>query len=225
MKIKTIIFDAYGTLFDTGNGSVRATEKILREAQSKLNPTVFYRKWKLRHREIIQELDTFISEADVFERGLSVLYKEYGIEGDAGKGASLMLSTLGIRNIFLDVKECLDLLTKKYEVVIASNTDTSPFLADLQRNELDVSQWVTSESLRAYKPHRLFYERMLSEIERLPEEIIFVGDSLEADVIGPQECGMRSIWLNRTKEPVEEGQDFLEIFSLAELPKLIATEQ
>jgi FMN phosphatase YigB (HAD superfamily) len=46
MKYKAIIFDAYGTLLDTGNGSVKAATTILKKIGKILTPRVFIKDGK-----------------------------------------------------------------------------------------------------------------------------------------------------------------------------------
>ena len=38
-----------------------------------------------------------------------------------------------------------------------------------------------------------------------PGEVLFVGDTFDADVTGPQSVGMPCAWLNRKGAPVPEG--------------------
>src|SRR4030095_12656727 len=95
---------------------------------------------------------------------------------------------------------CLNRLRGRFELVVASNTDSRPFLAYVWNTKLVVDKWFTSELLQAYKPHRAFYERMLEELDRAPQAIVFVGDLLDADVMGPMACGMHGIWLNRKRQ-------------------------
>lgn len=44
-----------------------------------------------------------------------------------------------------------------------------------------------------------FYEKILSMLGISPAEAVFVGDSLIDDVMGPQQLGIYSVWLNRLK--------------------------
>jgi len=196
MSISTIVFDAYGTLIDTADGSVRATQTILRKHGCELNPTEVYARWKTYHQHIISTLSAFTSEDAIFVAGLSRLYQDYHIAGNPHEDVHIMLATLGIRKVFADTIPCLNCLRGRFELVIASNTDTRPFLADMQRNKVVVDKWFTSESLQAYKPHRAFYDRMVEELGKEPHEVVFIGDSLDADVMGPMDYGMKSIWLN-----------------------------
>jgi FMN phosphatase YigB (HAD superfamily) len=106
--------------------------------------------------------------------------------------------------------------------VIASNTDTAPFLKDLSRSGLEVDRWFTSEALRFYKPHPQFYRRMLAALDLRPNQAIFVGDSMRADVQGPKACGMSAIWLNRKGPSSLPAEVVVEVRGLAELPWAIA---
>jgi len=221
MNYTTIIFDAFGTLFDTGNGSVAATADILRGYGSGLDPVMVYETWKAFHREIIAGLSHFRLEEDIFREGLARLYEHYGITGNAGKDAKIMLATLGRRKLYADAVPCLQWCRERFHVAIASNTDTAPLVANIERNGVVVDGWFTSESLMAYKPHRDFYRRMLDELACQPHEVIFIGDSIEADVIGPGACGISAIWLNRKKVAVPDIEKMIEISSLEELPAIL----
>ncbi|MCE2453801.1 MAG: HAD family hydrolase, partial [Nitrospinae bacterium] len=43
------------------------------------------------------------------------------------------------------------------------------------------------------------------ELGVAPAEVLFVGDTFDADVTGPQSVGMPCAWLNRKGAPVPEG--------------------
>ncbi|NLX10751.1 MAG: HAD family hydrolase [Chloroflexi bacterium] len=51
------------------------------------------------------------------------------------------------------------------------------------------------------KPHRAIFERALEMLDVRPEEAVFVGDNLRADVRGAQAVGMYAVW---RAEPGEE---------------------
>ena len=53
--------------------------------------------------------------------------------------------------------------------------------------------------------------------------MVFVGDSLDADVLGPMACGMHGIWLNRTRQRRPEGHGVHAISTLAALDTVVAT--
>jgi 2-haloacid dehalogenase len=224
MRITTIVFDAYGTLFDTADGSMRATREILLRNGVNCDAERVYARWKEYHKQTISSLSTFLREELVFIKGLELTYQDLGITGHAAEDVKIMLTTLHARSLFPDVLPCVNSLKGRFEIVIASNTDSRPFLENLRSSHLVIDKWFTSESLRAYKPHRAFYERMLSRIGKKPHEIVFVGDSLDADVLMPSAFGMHGIWLNRKEGKTRYNeQQISEITTLAELSGLITT--
>ncbi|MGH8056526.1 MAG: hypothetical protein ACREOH_04730 [Candidatus Entotheonellia bacterium] len=55
--------------------------------------------------------------------------------------------------------------------------------------------------------------------------MVFVGDSLDADVLGTITCGMHAIWLNRKRTSKPGVYGVHEISTLADLGKVITTVQ
>jgi 2-haloalkanoic acid dehalogenase type II len=222
MEITTVVFDAYGTLFDTADGSVRATREILLRNGVHLDAGKVYERWKEHHMQTISGLSAFLPEELVFIKGLELTYRDFGITGHVSEDVKIMLATLRTRSLFPDALPCVGGLKRRFEVVIVSNTDSRPFLENLQNNRLVIDRWFTSESLRAYKPNRTFYERMLSRLAKEPHEIVFVGDTLDADVLVPSACGMHGVWLNRKREKNRNSkQNVMEISTLSELQGIV----
>jgi putative hydrolase of the HAD superfamily len=77
---------------------------------------------------------------------------------------------------------------------------------------------VTSATVGAEKPDPAIFSAALERIGRRPEEALFVGDSLETDVLGARAAGMRATLLDRSA--ASDGLPVERIFSLAELPGL-----
>ena len=220
--IKAVLFDAYGTLLSTGNGSVEAAKHILAlNGRSELSPTGFYAHWKRLHRSHIDSLASFVPEETVFLMDLRELYRCYGMTRDAGEDVRIMLDTLGRRTAFPEAREVLDELAGGFLTAVASTSDTAPLLRDLERNGLEVRHVFTSESLRVYKPRKAFYTAILRELRILPSEAVFAGDSLTDDVRGPQEAGIAACWVNRKGAKAGTAVPCFEIPDLRPLPETV----
>ena len=88
---------------------------------------------------------------------------------------------------------------------------------------LPVEFILISESVRAYKPHRLVFERALERLGLAPHEVLHVGDSDVDDVKGAKEAGLRVAWVNRdgrARRPDVPPPDF-EIRDLSQLLLLL----
>ena len=155
--IEGIIFDAYGTLINTGEGSIQAAERILANNKKGIDAKIFYKKWKYYHKKHEDSLKYFVVEEDIFLMDLILLYKEYEIKGNPENDVKIMLDTLGKRNSFPETNVVLKALKPNYQLFIGSNSDDIPLRTDIKRNGIEVSKIFTSESLKVYKPKKEFY--------------------------------------------------------------------
>lgn len=226
MNTRTILFDAYGTLFSTGTASVDATRAILQKrGREDLDASAFYAEWKHLRAETIHGMTDFVCEAEVFRATLHTLYREHRIDGDADADVCLMLDTWGTRDAFPEVRQVLKQLSQTHTLCIASTTDTAPLMRDLDRNRLHITHIYTSESLRVYKPHRAFYQMILDDLHATPEEVLFVGDSLTDDVWGPARLGIKTCHVNRKQTSDHDIIPDATVSSLDELPDLLIEER
>ena len=221
-----IIFDCFGTLIDTGKGSVEATAKILENVHSKENPASFYKEWKALKKEMTYA-QPFRNEKKLFEVSLFEMFKRYGIEADASIEVEPMIKTLfADRRAFADTKETLNKLSQMgIEYVIGSTTDTDSIMYYLELNDLKTDKVFTSEDMKVYKPDPLFYTTILKETGWGADECIFVGDNLTDDVMGPQSVGMKAILLDRANVYTADSKikpDYV-INSLTELSESLRT--
>jgi 2-haloalkanoic acid dehalogenase type II len=218
--VKGIIFDAYGTLIDTGDGSLQAVNEILSKNKSGIDAKLFYQKWKGHHKKHMDSLNTFIKEEDIFLMDLTALYQEYEIAGNPENDVKIMLNTLGKRIAYPETNLVLDALRPKYQLFIGSTSDHAPLMHDIRRNGIRVNQVFTSEYLKVYKPQKKFYQLILDEIKMQPEEVVFVGDSLADDISGPASLGIKTIWINR-KNLAYDPTEFRPLYQIQTLSQLL----
>ncbi len=51
------------------------------------------------------------------------------------------------------------------------------------------------------KPDKRIYLKLAEHFKVLPEQVLYVGDHPEYDVVGPEQAGMPAVWINRQKIP------------------------
>jgi putative hydrolase of the HAD superfamily len=159
-----------------------------------LNYLLFYFNIKIRGKTTLDEL-------------LTIYYKEL----------------IKPRKVYPDVTPTLIALQNwDIKMGIISNTTTPVFLKHFERKSLGLDSYfdfsIYSSEFPFRKPHPSIFKLALERLDLPPEEILFVGDNLTADVGGSLGVGMRSAWLNRDGLVNDKGiQPDYEIQSLEEI--------
>lgn len=219
--IKTIIFDAFGTLFKVTNGaSARQIISYIQDAGIKLNEADFVREWKNYYKKYTSYGTCFMTERDIFISRIDMFYKRYGVLRNAEDDADMQLSQANKRAAYEEVSRALSLLKENFNIYIGSNTDNSVLDAVMNKNGISVDKVYTSENLRCYKPSKCFYLSILADAGLEPEEVLFVGDSLVDDVYGPQQIGTKTCWVNRSNKMTEHTPDYV-VNNLMEIEHLL----
>lgn len=97
-------------------------------------------------------------------------------------------------------------------------------------NRYEIGQYFrhlwSSADFGRIKPCRDFFELAINTaLEENPgekrEDIIFVGDIYETDVIGASDAGIKSVWINKKNEEDERGLATYIISSIEDLSKIV----
>ena len=196
--MKAIIFDAFGTLFKvTSGGSAKTIMKNITSGGVTIDEKAFLEEWKLFYKNHTSLEGGFMLERDIFISRIQMFYDRYHVNRSAQEDADSLLAEAFEREAYDEVKTVLDELKKKYLVFIGSNTDNDVLESVMQKNGITVDKVYTSEKLKCYKPAKLFYKKILNDSGLGPQEVLFVGDSITDDVLGPKVVGIKSIWLDR----------------------------
>ena len=223
--LKALIFDCYGTLISTGNGSVEATKEILNNIGSNLDPVEFYRKWKELHKEHSRQLKHFTNEKNIFIKDLKVLFKIHNIKKDHKIHIEPMLNSLYGRKIYNDVVDNIKILKKDYHIFIASNSDTEPLLENIGNECYLFDGIYTSEILKSYKPSKIFFDKLIKKIKYRKEEVLYIGDSIEDDIIGSNNFGIMNVLINRDNKEIYDIKANYVIKSFYELRLITGCEK
>jgi len=126
--------------------------------------------------------------------------------------------------VYPDVEPALKALRRTYRLALVSNG-----APDLQREKIRGSKLgpyfdavIISGEVGVRKPQPRVFTLALDRLDVGPETAVMVGNSLESDIAGAQQAGLRAIWLNRgAKECNPTIQPDAEITSLSELRSLL----
>ena len=117
--------------------------------------------------------------------------------------------------------EVLDYLQSKYQLHIITNGFHKTQHIKLEHSNLTpyFHQIITSEKAGVKKPNPKIFEFSLSKANANAEESVYIGDDLEVDVLGCQNCGIDGVYFNPKKNEHQENPKH-EISCLSELKGL-----
>lgn len=125
-------------------------------------------------------------------------------------------------HLFDGTFELLEYLKPKYKLHIITNG-----FEEVQSKKIkasNISQYfntvITSESVGLKKPNPKVFHYALKVANAKKENSIMIGDSIEADILGALNVGMKAIHCNFENEKIEQN-DFKSIKSLLEVKQLI----
>jgi HAD superfamily hydrolase (TIGR01549 family) len=111
-----------------------------------------------------------------------------------------------------------------YELGLITDGDEENVIRILKKHNLKntFKIKIISSVVKRYKPDILLFERALEKTQCVPEEVIYVGDSVK-DIYGAKKLGMITIIINRNRkqEKTEELKSDFSINSLEQLYKII----
>ena len=221
-KIKVIIFDAYGTLFDVNSAAEKSKEKIGDKWESFAN---YWRTTQLEYTWLRSLMKRHKDFWQVTEDSLDKSLLAFKIDPNM---RSELLNLYKILNTFPEVKEVLEKLKKNnYKLSILSNG--TPALLDklVKSNCLEkiFDDIFSIEQVGIYKPDSKVYDLPIKKYNIARDEVAFLSANTW-DVSGAGNFGFNAIWVNRNKN-IFDKLDYIphnEINNLNELLKIIKNE-
>ena len=109
--------------------------------------------------------------------------------------------------LFKGAEELLCYLKNK-GVQLAICTDLTTHIQHRKVRKLGLDQYinviVTSEEVGVEKPNIKMFLTVLDKLKMSPDEVLYVGDSYERDMVGAKKCGMRTYWYNPEGKKIEK---------------------
>ena len=219
MKTKSVVFDAYGTLFDVNSAAEKCKDKIGDNWESFAN---FWRTTQLEYtwlRSLMKRHKDFwrVTE-DSLDKSMKVFKIDMGMKKD-------LLNLYKVLSPYPEVTEVLKgLKNKNFKIAILSN-GTPALLNDLvQSNNLShlFDDLFSIEEVKIYKPDSKVYDLPVKKYKVKPDEVTFLSANTW-DVSGGGNFGYQSVWVNRN-DNIFDNLDFKpenEIKDLSELIKLV----
>ena len=217
-RVRAVAFDAYGTLFNYQNPNFLDAITVILSDQGIVveDAEAFFKAWvELYGRASVWHghwqdgrpdpnialngpLPEWHSTYEIWRRQFGLVFAKFGVTGDAEAAASFVRAQLAESAPYADAHDTIEALAGRgYLLGLLSNADEDFLQSALSRGRLRFSVIQSSESLRIYKPHRAIFLAMCARLGCAPEEVLYVGDSANADMRGALNAGLRTAWVRR----------------------------
>ncbi len=238
-NFKAVIFDYYETLAQLpSDGRERMMDGIAKAVGYESPPGQPYKEWTEQPSDLKRrfaggsttrpavngEPPPFRTFWDYWKERFDELFQSWNVDAGGELGADTYTEHHVKAVVYPEVRDTLGELSKECEVAILSNADDAFLFGSVEKNSLDLETVVSSEGLRAYKPHVSIFQQMCQRMGLEPHEALYVGDQPWADVEGSRHAGMGQAWINRHKaewpDDVEPPQ--FELASLSDLLDIVS---
>ena len=224
--VEFLFLDLDDTILDFHKAEHLALGKTFR--QFGLEPTeavmARYSQINKAHWERLERKE--LTREEVLVGRFAVLFAEVGIEADAEKCARAYEDNLSVGHYFLPgAQEALEALSRKYKLYLASNGTAKVQAGRLASANIShyFQEIFVSQEIGANKPDLVYFQRCFAKIPGFdPEKAMMVGDSLTSDILGGQQAGMATCWVNpQGKSGRQDIRPDYEIQALHQLEALL----
>ena len=221
-EIKHIFFDLDHTLWDFDRNSESAFEIVLKQTLPEVCPKEFVTVyvpinqacWKLYQNDLISHDELRYKRLkDSFE-SLRISVSDTLIHKIADDYITHLPNS---NHLFEGCVETLEYLYDKYTLHIITNGFASVQFKKLKNSGIHhfFSTVTNSEMAGVKKPHEGIFKLALSQAQATKQESVMIGDSLDADIGGANNFGIKSILFNSGDDIIDEN-----IFQISELSQL-----
>ncbi len=177
--IKWITFDCYGTLIDWETGIVETLEPLFKRSHKAFHPSEILKTYARLEKEA--ESGPYRPYRAVLREVMIHFARTYDLYLAPGEEC-LLEEHLPSWKAFPDVPFALGQLTTHFLVGVLSNIDTDLIHESFRQFDTFPTLILTSEQVRYYKPHPVFFETFMKETGVKPGTILHCAQSLYHDI-------------------------------------------
>jgi 2-haloacid dehalogenase len=220
--VALVTFDLFSALIDSRTGGSATLARLAAGHGWDVAGTELYDEWDARNKASQKDAPhddgaPWVSFAEHSRRALAGTYAALGLEADAAADVEALLGSLPEWPLWPDVAGALPEIARTHRVGVLSNVDDELFRRTRAAGLVDDDAVLTSERLRAYKPHPELYLRA-----RDAGAQVHVPASAR-DTRGALEAGLAVVRVRRPGHRVDpEGpRPEHEVGNLGELPAVL----
>ncbi|KUK81431.1 haloacid dehalogenase [Mesotoga sp. Brook.08.YT.4.2.5.1] len=215
--IRGIIFDLFGTIV--------SNRRLFRPICSKMAEDVEVQSEEIErdfvslYRRYFNDCHKmpFQPERYYYYLLIADLIDKYKLPGDMESYCNYMYDSFSELPVYPDSR-VLKRICKDYKVAILTNADDVFVRKVVERNRIPHHVLLTSETARSYKPSEVIFNEVLLMLKLARNEVLFVGDSIQVDMLGAAGAGIKGILIDRSKSYFDYAP---RIESLEDLPSLL----
>lgn len=210
--IKSVVFDLDDTLYRQEEPFLLAVHKIFPQFSECSNK--FFKTFRFfseyYYERMMKEKKITAKEANYLrmEKTLELLYGFQVSETEIEEFEKEYERQIDSMCMDEHLRSVLSLLSKKYQLGIITNGLTKRQQLKLEALQLDKiipsENMLISETIGIAKPDRRIFDQMAQQLDCEPEELLYVGDSFQNDVVGAKNAGWRVWWFNHQHQTLSE---------------------
>jgi putative hydrolase of the HAD superfamily len=227
VKIEHIFFDLDHTLWDFEKNSDLTFQKIFQKHNLHIELSLFLEVYKPLNRKFWK----LYREEKITKKELRYLRLKTAFDVIDYPISDGLINTLSdeyisflsdFNHLFDGTLELLEYLKSKYKLHIITNGFQEVQSKKMKNSKIShfFDVFVTSESVGVKKPNPKVFEHALKLANATKENSIMIGDSIEADVLGAINIGMKAIHCNFENDNIE-NRNFKSISSLFEIKQYL----
>jgi 2-haloalkanoic acid dehalogenase type II len=195
---EALSFDCYGTLIDWEAGLAA----VLRPWASRHGLTLDDDQLLTAYsaHESRAEAD---HPADLYQDILARSFRGLGAELGAevsDQDAAALATSVPDWPAFADSRDALEVLGRRFRLIILSNIDRTSFAGSLPRLGAEFACVLTAQDIGSYKPSPRNFAALTQEASRLgigAGKLLHVAQSLYHDHVPAKQAGLPTVWINR----------------------------
>ena len=209
MEYNSIVFDAYGTLFDINAAAQKSalvsSNSLLQRNWEEL--AEIWRKKQIEYTWLQNILNNHTDFLDITKISLDFALKEMTLDQEPNLKETL-LDLYQKSEAYPEVVQVLEELNGRgVKLSILSNGTPEMLFAACASTRIEklLDFIVSVEEIGIFKPDERVYELVNTKMGYKISEVLFVSSN-GWDIIGAAKFGFSTAWVNRNKKPVERMQ-------------------
>ena len=206
LQYKSIVFDAYGTLFDitaaARKSALVSSNSLLKSSWEDL--AEIWRKKQIEYTWLQNILNCKTDFSDITSKALDFALEEMALAEDQ-KLRKTLLDLYWTSEVYPEAGQILNEL-KMLNVKMAILSNGTPEMLQSACVSTTINNYfdfiVSVDEVGFFKPDKRVYELVNSNMGYQTSDVLFVSSN-GWDIVGATKYGFSTVWINRGKQPVE----------------------